>query len=60
MRSKALCYKPEGRGVNEVNEFFSIYLIHLAMLGYGVYSATKRNEYQTQKNGSGEWSAAVA
>jgi hypothetical protein len=29
---------------------FSIYLILPAALGPGVYSATKRNEYQKQKN----------
>jgi hypothetical protein len=33
---------------------FSIYLILLAALGPGVYSASKRNEYQKQKNVSGE------
>jgi hypothetical protein len=34
---------------DEVNEFFSIYLILLVMLGPGVYSAFNRNEYQKQK-----------
>jgi hypothetical protein len=34
----------------EVNEFFSIYLILPAALGPGVDSASKRNEYQKQKN----------
>jgi hypothetical protein len=29
---------------------FSIYLILPAALGPGVYSASKRNEYQKQKN----------
>jgi hypothetical protein len=33
----------------EVNEFFSIYLILLAALGSGVYSMSNRNEYQKQK-----------
>jgi hypothetical protein len=35
---------------DEVNEFFSIYLIFPAVLGPGVYSASNRNEYQEQKN----------
>jgi hypothetical protein len=35
---------------DEVNEFFSIYLILSATLGPDVYSATNRNEYQNQKN----------
>jgi hypothetical protein len=30
------------------------YLIHLAALGPGVYSASNRNEYQKHKNVSGE------
>jgi hypothetical protein len=35
--------------------FFSVYLIFLAALGHGAYSASKRNEYQKQKNNvSGE------
>jgi hypothetical protein len=38
-----------------VKEFFSIYLIFPAALGPGVYSASKSNEYQKQKNNiSGE------
>jgi hypothetical protein len=41
-----------------VNEFFSIYLILSAAIGPGVYSASNRNEYQKQKNVSGEQSAA--
>jgi hypothetical protein len=32
-----------------VNECFSIYLILLAALGSGVYSASNRNEYNMQK-----------
>jgi hypothetical protein len=32
-----------------VNDFFSIYVILPAVLGPGVYSASKRNEYQRQK-----------
>jgi hypothetical protein len=33
-----------------VNVFFSIYLILLAALSPGVYSASNRNEYQKQKS----------
>jgi hypothetical protein len=56
----ALCYKPEGQGFQtRWGEW--IYLIHPAALGPGVYSASDRNEYQTQgKNVSGEQSAAGA
>jgi hypothetical protein len=50
---KALRYKPEGRGF-ETWYFFYIYLILPAALGPGVYSASNRNEYQKQKNVSGE------
>jgi hypothetical protein len=35
---------------DEVNGFFSIYLIQPAALGPGVYLASNRNEYQKQKN----------
>jgi hypothetical protein len=31
-----------------------MYIIHPATVGLGVYSATKRNEYQKKKNISGE------
>jgi hypothetical protein len=54
---KALCYKPEGRGLEArwVEWFLSIYLILLAALGHGVYSASNKNEYQKHKrNVSGE------
>jgi hypothetical protein len=54
---KALCYKPEGRGFETPGgeRFLSIYLILLAALGPGVYSASNRNEYQKHKNNvSGE------
>jgi hypothetical protein len=53
---KALCYKSEGRwfGPDEVNDFFSIYLILPAALGPEVNSASNRNKYQKQKNVSGE------
>jgi hypothetical protein len=60
---KALRLKPKGRGFeNEWGESnFSIYLILLAALGPGLYSACNRNEYQKQKNNiSGEKSAAGA
>jgi hypothetical protein len=33
-----------------MNDSFLIYLILLAALGPGVYSASNRNEYQSQKN----------
>jgi hypothetical protein len=49
---KALCYKPEGRGLLI---FFLIYVILPTALGPGVHPAYNRNEYQTQKNNaSGE------
>jgi hypothetical protein len=43
-------WKVVGSRPDEVNEFFSIYLILLAALGPVVYSATNRYEYQKQKN----------
>jgi hypothetical protein len=54
--------KIAGSRPDEVNAFFSIYLILLAALGPGVYSASNRNEYQKQKNNnvSGEKSATGA
>jgi hypothetical protein len=40
---------------DEVNTFFSIYIILPVALGPGVYSASNRNENQKQKNNvSGE------
>jgi hypothetical protein len=42
--------KVEGAKPDEVNTFFSIYLIITAALGPGVYSASNKNEYQKQKN----------
>jgi hypothetical protein len=39
-----------GSRPDEVNAFFSIYLILPAALGPGVHSAYNRNEYQKQKN----------
>jgi hypothetical protein len=51
----AASQKVAGLIPDEVNEFFSIYLILSATLGPGVYSASNRNEYQKQKNNvSGE------
>jgi hypothetical protein len=44
-----ISYEPE-----EVNEFFSIYLILPDALGPGVYSLSNRNECQKQENVSGE------
>jgi hypothetical protein len=43
---KAICYKPEGRGLETRGDelFFSIYLILPAALGPGVYPASNRNE----------------
>jgi hypothetical protein len=44
-----------GSRLNEVNEYFLIYLILLAALSPGVHSPSNRNEYQKQKNNvSGE------
>jgi hypothetical protein len=53
---KALPYKPEDRGFETPSgEFiFSIYLILPAALGPGFHSSSERNEYQKQKNVSGE------
>jgi hypothetical protein len=46
---------------DELNEYFSIYLILPATLGPRVYSACNRNEYQKQRNkASGEQSAVGA
>jgi hypothetical protein len=42
--------KVTGWRLNEVNEMFSVYLIFPAALSPGVYSASKINEYQKQKN----------
>jgi hypothetical protein len=45
-----MCSRPDN-----VDEFFSLYLILLATLGPGFQSAANRNEYQKQKNNvSGE------
>jgi hypothetical protein len=50
MRKESTSREVAGSRPDEVNEFFSIYLILPAALGPGVYSAPKRNEYQKQKN----------
>jgi hypothetical protein len=49
---ETLYYKPEGRRFKTLwcEWIFSIYLILLAALGPGSYSATNRNEYQKQEN----------
>jgi hypothetical protein len=47
--------KVVGSRPDEVNTFFSVYLIFPAALGCEAYSAPNRNEYQKQKNNvSGE------
>jgi hypothetical protein len=53
---KELRYKPEGCGFEtRSGEYISsIYLILPAALGPGVDSTSNRNEYQKQKNVSGE------
>jgi hypothetical protein len=54
---KALCYKPEVRWSELLRGelIFSVYLFLPAVLRFVVYSASKRNEYQKQKNNvSGE------
>jgi hypothetical protein len=60
---KSLCYsrKVSGSRPDEVNEFFSIYLVLSTALSPVVYSTSNRNEYQKQKNNvSGEYSSAGA
>jgi hypothetical protein len=47
--------KVVGSTPDEVNEFFSIYLILPVALGPEIHSASNKNEYQKQKdNVSGE------
>jgi hypothetical protein len=41
--------KVEGSKPNELNEFFSIYVILPATSGPGVYAIFNRNEYQKHK-----------
>jgi hypothetical protein len=55
LRHYATNWKVAGLRPDEVNAFFSIYLILSATLGPGVYSASNRNKYQKQTNNvSGE------
>jgi hypothetical protein len=54
LRHYATSRKVAGSRSDEVNELFSMYLILPATLGPGVHSASNRNEYQKQKNVSGE------
>jgi hypothetical protein len=44
---KALCYKPESRGLEtqRCESFLLVYLILKTALGPGVYSASNRNKY---------------
>jgi hypothetical protein len=42
--------KKKANKLDENDELFSIYLILLATLGPGVYSASDRKEYQKHKN----------
>jgi hypothetical protein len=46
LRHYATNCKVAGSKPDEVNEFFSIYLILSAALGPGVYAASNRSEYQ--------------
>jgi hypothetical protein len=54
LRHYATRRKVAGSRPDEANEFFSIYLILPAALGPGDFSASNRNEYQEQRNVSGE------
>jgi hypothetical protein len=49
--NKALCYKPEGRGLHTPwgEWIVSIYLILPASLGPGIYSASNRNSTRSRK-----------
>jgi hypothetical protein len=47
--AKAISRRVVGSRPDEVNEFFSIYLILLAALVPGIHSAADGNEYQTEK-----------
>jgi hypothetical protein len=49
-----------GSRPDEVNGFFSIYIILPASLGPGAYSASNRNEYQKQKNVSRKYNEVGA
>jgi hypothetical protein len=50
LRHCATSQKVVGSRPNEVNAFFSIYIILPAALDHGLYSASNRNKYQKQKN----------
>jgi hypothetical protein len=55
LRNYATSRKLPGSRPDEVNGFFSIYLILPAALGSGVYSASNRNEfYKHTNNDAGE------
>jgi hypothetical protein len=54
LKHSATSRKIVGSRPDEINELFSIYLILSAAQGPGVHSANNRNEYQKQKNVSGE------
>jgi hypothetical protein len=46
--------KVAGCRPDEVKQFVSLYLILLASIGHRVHSASKRSEYQKQKNNVSE------
>jgi hypothetical protein len=46
LRHNATSLNVDGSIPDEENEFFSFYVILPATLGYGIYSASNRNEYQ--------------
>jgi hypothetical protein len=54
VKALATSRKVEGSKTDEVNDIFFNLPILPAALGPGVYSASNRNEYQKQKNVSGE------
>jgi hypothetical protein len=58
LRLYATSRKVAGFRPDVVIDIFSIYLILLAVLDPGVYSASNIKEYQKQKKISGKWSAA--
>jgi hypothetical protein len=61
LKDYATSRKVAGLRLDEVIEFFLIYLILPAALGPVVYSASNKNEYQKQKNNvTGEQSAVGA
>jgi hypothetical protein len=50
VKDYTISWKVAGSRPDEVNEFFSMYLILPTALGPGVYSAANRHVYQKQKN----------